>query len=90
VTQAEIDYILSELAKEFMRPFVDRFDRDPACLDGEPCESEERAPGWYHRLSAPGYLDRTDWIGPFETEAEARADCAAYWSYLVDLPPMLP
>lgn len=27
--------------------------------------------GWYARLSAPGYMDCTDWGGPFETEQEA-------------------
>jgi hypothetical protein len=27
--------------------------------------------GWCARLSAPGYLDCTDWAGPFETEEEA-------------------
>lgn len=29
--------------------------------------------GWYGRLSAPGYLDCTDWNGPFDTEQEALA-----------------
>jgi hypothetical protein len=28
---------------------------------------------FWARLSAPGYLDATDWIGPFKTEADARA-----------------
>lgn len=27
--------------------------------------------GWYGRLSASGYLDATDWTGPFETSEEA-------------------
>lgn len=27
--------------------------------------------GIYCRLSAPGYLDRTDWHGPFESLSEA-------------------
>ena len=27
--------------------------------------------GWFARLSAQGYLDCTDWIGPFDTELEA-------------------
>lgn len=27
--------------------------------------------GWYARLSAPGYLDCTDWTGPYESEDEA-------------------
>ena len=49
--------------------------------------------GWYTRLSAPGYLDCTDWEGPFDSENEARAhwieneldpdtgDELAEWSY---------
>lgn len=28
-------------------------------------------PGWYSRLSASGYLDCTEWSGPFDTEKEA-------------------
>jgi hypothetical protein len=27
---------------------------------------------WFARLSAPGYLDNTDWGGPSDTEEEAR------------------
>ena len=30
-----------------------------------------RSKGWFARLSAPGYLDSTDWMGPFKTEEEA-------------------
>jgi hypothetical protein len=30
-----------------------------------------RREGWYARLSAPGYLDCTDWTGPYETEDAA-------------------
>jgi len=37
----------------------------------------ETVSGWFGRLSAPGYMDCTDWSGPFDTEAEADA-------YLVD------
>lgn len=32
--------------------------------------------GWFARLSAPGYMDCTEWQGPYETEAEALADLA--------------
>jgi hypothetical protein len=30
-----------------------------------------RRAGWYGRLSAPGYLDCTDWSGPYSSEEEA-------------------
>ncbi len=34
-------------------------------------ERWKKAPGWYARKSAPGYLDATDWMGPFDSEREA-------------------
>lgn len=37
-------------------------------LDVEP----ELVTGWFARLSAPGYLDCTEWSGPYSTEQEAR------------------
>jgi hypothetical protein len=40
-----------------------------------PCDDAERiedeSVGWLCRLSAPGYLDCTEWGGPFETEESA-------------------
>ena len=36
---------------------------------------EEHPAAFCYRLSAPGYLDATDWHGPFETLEEARTDC---------------
>jgi hypothetical protein len=30
--------------------------------------------GFFCRLSASGYTDSTDWIGPFDTESEAKAE----------------
>lgn len=38
----------------------------------------ERNAGYFARLSAPGYLDCTEWNGPFETELEAE-------EYLVEM-----
>jgi hypothetical protein len=32
----------------------------------------ETASGWFCRLSAPGYMDATDWNGPYSSEDEAR------------------
>ena len=34
-------------------------------------EQWHKQPGWYGRLSAPGYLDCTDWSGPYQSEQEA-------------------
>lgn len=28
-------------------------------------------PGWYSHLSAPGYMDQTDWHGPYSSADEA-------------------
>ena len=33
-----------------------------------------KAQGFYARLSAPGYMDCTDWIGPYDTEQEAMTE----------------
>ena len=37
----------------------------------------ERHSGWYARLSAPGYMDRTDWDGPYPTRDAALASLLA-------------
>lgn len=50
--------------------------RDPKIVDA--CKTlllRER--GFYARLSAPGYLDCTDWQGPYASETEARTDLAS-------------
>lgn len=44
--------------------------------EGKPRESDdsidaELVEGWFCRLSAPGYMDCTEWHGPYETEQEA-------------------
>lgn len=42
---------------------------EPCIADGgDPGEPEA---GWYGYLTAPGYLDRTEYDGPYETEDEA-------------------
>ena len=39
----------------------------------------ERREGWYARLSAPGYLDCTEWQGPEKTKSAAVAEvCEQY------------
>ena len=58
----------------FMIPDIQEFSTSEAAEyapreDGEPSEA-----GWYARLSAPGYMDCTEWSGPFASEEEALAD----------------
>ena len=62
-------------AGSFLVP-ADVFDAaDPlACTEGTKLYGTEEVTGWFARLSAPGYLDCTDWIGPYATEWEAKAD----------------
>ena len=37
----------------------------------ETDETERRPEAYVARLSAPGYMDATDWTGPFDTEEQA-------------------
>lgn len=39
--------------------------------DSKDCEVGEPEHGWCARLSAPGYMDCTEWCGPFDTVEEA-------------------
>ena len=44
----------------------------PRCFcDGTSTERE----GWFAMYSAPGYMDRTEPVGPFETATEAVETC---------------
>jgi hypothetical protein len=74
----------------FMRPQT-RYDRwlitDDDCIpEGYVTELKdalngEVIPGWCARLSAPGYMDRTDWVGPFDTELEAALELERMYRY---------
>ena len=50
---------------------VERFAQE---CDVDPnLDTTDRVSGkWWTRLSAPGYLDATDWNGPFDTLEQAR------------------
>lgn len=39
-------------------------------LSLNPDDEVEKVSGWWGRMSASGYLDCTDWTGPFGTEEE--------------------
>ena len=52
----------------FMIPFANELSETEARqFTGDP----EATSGWYSQLSAPGYMDQTDWMGPFDTPEEA-------------------
>ena len=53
---------------------------DPWQLDGEPEPAEA---GWYSRLSAPGYMDCTEWDGPHANAFRALRSCCE--TYDVDV-----
>ena len=38
-------------------------------------EIDETHNAWYFRLSASGYMDCTDWSGPYDSELEAMEQC---------------
>ena len=74
----EVESSLANLNEEFMQPDVQPFSQDEALelmaeLDAEVDPSDDLA-GYYFRLSAPGYLDCTEWSGPYQTEEEAVAE----------------
>lgn len=52
----------------FMHPQAEAFGPQEA---KEYADIDHDKMAWYSRLSAPGYLDCTDWSGPFKTEKEA-------------------
>ena len=52
------------------------FTRKEVTADLEPYDLIEEEEGWWARLSEPGCLDCTEWIGPCESAAAARAELA--------------
>ena len=72
---------------------TDTYSEGSFCEDRDICQSEwidaidvnpsdyqvRRVPGYFARLSAPGYLDCTDWHGPYKTLAEAREHLSAIY-----------
>lgn len=40
--------------------------------ENRECWTIAEKTGWCGRMSAPGYMDSTEWMGPYDTAAEAR------------------
>jgi hypothetical protein len=73
------EYVLGDFAvgeDEFLTTMIVPWEyRD----DQEWREPPDKARGWFSRLSAPGYMDCTEWSGPFDTIEEAQADITETW-----------
>jgi hypothetical protein len=67
-TLVPADLIGGRADVEFTPPDLSDFED---YIEGKP-ERFERVKGWFVRLSASGYMDATEWSGPFKTKAEAR------------------
>jgi len=63
-----------ELVGDLVGPEEEMLKSFEEYCEGEPINSE-LVSGWFAYYSAPGYLDRTDYVGPFSTEEEARKEC---------------
>jgi hypothetical protein len=61
----EATTIIGHMNDDFMTPEFVYYESAPD--DGD----DDAISGWWCRLSAPGYLDCTDWHGPFDTEDDA-------------------
>lgn len=59
----------------FMRPSADYFTEEELLdiLPPDDTNPDGYCAGWYSRLSASGYLDCTEWNGPYPSEREALA-----------------
>jgi hypothetical protein len=71
----------------FMKPEIihgtfyrveDKYSLDTLVLPGHVVAHHdpeaEKVEGWFARLSAPGYMDCTDWDGPYKTREEAYSE----------------
>lgn len=70
-TTLDVSQAWEALNDGFMVPDIERLSaaevREYLELEAE----DEAEPGWYARLSAPGYLDCTEWTGPFDSFDDA-------------------
>lgn len=61
----EVDNATHAASHEALRRYLD---------DGGGLVDIEKKTGYFARLSAPGYLDCTEWSGPFDSKKEALRD----------------
>ena len=59
-------------------------------IDGGEFVEFQVVEGWFAHLSAPGYMDQTEWYGPFETEEDARNYIVETWEVDPDTGRALP
>lgn len=65
--------------REFMRVRIEHFNFGEIMIPDELAGETPIETGWYGRLSAPGYLDCTDWSGPHDDEDSALLDLYAMY-----------
>jgi hypothetical protein len=63
---------------------VEALGKEPSLEDFGPyCESDplefDIVEGFFAHYTAPGYLDQTPWIGPYQTEEEAIRECKGFY-----------
>ena len=63
----------------FMVPVTEYFFEQDVIEYGICAEGGDPEAGWYARLSAPGYLDATDWHGPYKTSDEALREVMEFY-----------
>jgi hypothetical protein len=76
-TMDEVIQAINELDNSFMCPDIEYLNESEA---REYLDDPEASEGLYARLAAPGYLDCTDWLGPFENEWRAYAELLETYS----------
>lgn len=76
-TVQDVENAIGEINESSMPMDVESFltDGEITDEDGDPLPA-----GVYGRLSMPGYLDCTDWSGPFQSEEEAVADLLSQYA----------
>jgi len=69
-----------DLEQGFMNPQIELFQVSPEHEYLEKMGEDPNQPGYYHRLSASGYMDCTDWSGPFPALEDAMADLLSQYA----------
>jgi hypothetical protein len=67
-TETVFECVCGEIEIEDGEPCDDTLE---AYIEGKKVYSVERVEGWFANLSANGYMDQTDYMGPYDSAEEA-------------------